>query len=131
MFAWVLWVHISSVMLSFLLFFGRGVWLVPAPGRPLPVVIKVLPHLVDTVLLASGATLAVLIHQYPGVDPWLTAKVVGLFAYIGLGTVALHRGRRFSLRMAAWLAALAVFAYIVSVAVTMNPAGFLVFFGVA
>ena len=131
MFEWVLLVHVSSVTLSFVLFFVRGLWLAPAPGRAAPRILKVLPHIVDTVLLASGATLAVLIRQYPFVDPWLTAKLVGLVVYIALGMVALHRGRRPALRLGAWIAAMCVFGYIVSVALTMNPAGFLVFMGVA
>lgn len=131
MFRWVLLLHVSAVTLSFVLFFVRGLWLAPAPSRAVPRVLKVLPHAVDTVLLASGATLAVLIRQYPIVDPWLTAKVIGLGVYIVLGMVALHYGRRPVLRVAAWIAALGVFGYIVSVALTMNPAGFLVLMGVS
>ena len=55
------------------------------------------------------------------VHGWLTAKVVGLLFYIGLGTVALKRGRTRRARIAAWLAAQAVFFYIVAVALTRNP----------
>jgi hypothetical protein len=39
--------------------------------------------------------------------------------------VALKRGRSKRTRIAAWIAAQAVFLYIVTVAVTRNPAGFL------
>jgi uncharacterized membrane protein SirB2 len=41
-----------------------------------------------------------------------------------LGAVALKRGRTRSVRLAALLAAMGVFGYIVSVAVTKQPAGF-------
>ena len=51
--------------------------------------------------------------------------MIGLVAYIGLGTVALKRGRTRAGRAAAFFAALATFAYIVSVAVTRDPRGFL------
>ena len=43
------------------------------------------PPVIDTILLASAIFLSVTIHQYPFVHAWLTAKVVGLFIYIGLG----------------------------------------------
>jgi uncharacterized membrane protein SirB2 len=46
------------------------------------------------------------------------AKIIGLLAYIGLGTVALKRGRTKAIRVKALVAALGVFAYIIAVAVT-------------
>ena len=80
-----------------------------------------MPHLVDTLLLASAVALAVMSHQYPLANGWLTAKVAGLLIYIGLGTVALKRGRTRRVRVTAWLAAQAVFFYIVAVAITRQP----------
>jgi uncharacterized membrane protein SirB2 len=57
--------------------------------------------------------MAVLLRQLPGVSPWLGAKIVALAIYVALGTVALRRRRA-----GAWVAALAVFFYIVAVALT-------------
>jgi uncharacterized membrane protein SirB2 len=71
----------------------------------------VAPHVNDTVLLAAGVWMAVLMRQYPGTHGWLTAKVVALFVYVGLGTLALRRRR-----VSAWIAAQLVFFYIVAVA---------------
>ncbi|WP_111748468.1 SirB2 family protein [Salinisphaera orenii] len=118
--------HVACVGLSGGLFAGRAGWVI-ATRRGLWRWLKVVPHCVDTVLLASGLTLAFLIHQYPfaGSD-WLTAKVIGLFAYIALGVMVFRGSRQQSLRMLFSLAALLVFAYIVSVAVTKQPAGFVV-----
>lgn len=87
--------------------------------------VRVAPHLVDALLLASAIALAVQQRQYPFVDAWLTAKVMGLMVYIGLGLAALRFGRSRLLRAAAWAAALAVFAWIVSVAITRSPLGFM------
>jgi uncharacterized membrane protein SirB2 len=53
------------------------------------------------------------------------AKIVGLVAYIALGMVALRPGLPTPIRATGWIAALATFAYIVSVAITKNPAGVL------
>lgn len=64
-----------------------------------------MPHVNDTVLLASGIVLAITIRQYPGVSPWLTAKLLGLLGYILLGMVAFRFGCRRRLRTASWLGA--------------------------
>jgi len=61
------------------------------------------------------------IEQYPFVYSWLTAKVVALFLYIGLGLLALTYGRTKKIRVLSWIGALVVFFYIVLVALTKNP----------
>jgi uncharacterized membrane protein SirB2 len=114
-------VHVSCVAASYALFFVRGIWMMRESAVRQERWVKVVPHVVDTVLLASAIALAVISHQYPLVDSWLTAKVAGLLIYIGLGTVALKRGKTRGARIAAWLAAQAVFFYIVAVAFTRNP----------
>jgi uncharacterized membrane protein SirB2 len=86
---------------------------------------RIAPHVVDTLLLASALWLAALIGQYPFVQGWLTAKVLGLVAYIVLGSVALKRARSKPVRAAAFALALLAAAYIVSVALTRDPLGFL------
>jgi uncharacterized membrane protein SirB2 len=84
-----------------------------------------MPHVIDTVLLSSAIMLAILIQQNPLVDSWLTAKVVGLLIYIGLGMVALRFGKTHIVKVSAWIMAQLVFFYIVLVALTKNPAIFL------
>lgn len=114
-------IHMSAAALSFTGFFLRGLWMRQGSPRLSARWVKTLPHVVDTVLLATGIAMAVIIRQYPLVNGWLTAKLVGLLVYIGLGMVALRFGRSRGVRTVAWLAALAVFVYIVAVAVTRNP----------
>ena len=113
--------HVTFVVLSGLLFLVRGIWMLRGSPRLAQRWVRIVPHIVDTLLLASAIGLAVVSHQYPGQMPWLTAKVIGLVAYIVLGTVALKRGRTQGVRTAAFVGALACFAYIVAVAVTKNP----------
>ena len=50
-------------------------------------------------------------------------QVVALLAYIVCGTMALKRGRSRAVRSAFFVAALAILAYIVSVAMTRSPFG--------
>lgn len=79
----------------------------------------------DSVLLAAAAAMVTFSGQYPFVVPWVTAKVLGLLAYIGLGLVAFRFGPTLSIRLTAWGAALLVAGYIVSVAILKDPCGFL------
>jgi len=91
--------------------------------------VRVVPHVNDPVLLAAAIWMTAILHQYPGTHGWLTAKLAGLFAYIGLGMLALRYGRTRRGRLAAWLAAQLVFAYIVAVALSHDPLPFRTAFG--
>ncbi len=114
-------VHIGCVAISYALFVLRGIWMLRESALLQQRWVKIAPHAVDTLLLASAIALALISRQYPLAHGWLTAKVAGLLLYIGLGTLALKRGKTRRTRMAAWLAAQAVFFYIVAVALTRQP----------
>lgn len=114
-------IHVSCVVTSYTLFAMRGVWMLQESPRLQQRWVRTLPHVVDTLLLASAITMAVMIRQYPFAAGWLTAKVLALAAYIGLGLIALRFGRSRMTRVSAWFLAQAVFFYIVAVAVTRNP----------
>ncbi|MGB5080695.1 MAG: SirB2 family protein [Burkholderiales bacterium] len=114
-------IHVAAAAISYVLFFARGMWMLT--GSPLLERrwVRVVPHVNDTVLLAAAIWMTLVLQQYPGTHAWLTAKVAGLFAYIGLGMVALRYGQTRAVRLAAWLAAQLVFAYIVAVALSHDP----------
>lgn len=118
-------IHVTCAVISFALFFLRGIW--SFNGSPIMRQrwVKIVPHVVDTLLLVSALALAFTIQQYPFVDAWLTAKFFGLVLYILLGTIALKYGKTKAVRVSAWLAALAVFAYIVLVAKQHDPLPFI------
>jgi len=118
-------IHVSCAAISFALFFLRGIWSFNGSSIMRQRWVKVVPHVVDTLLLASALALAVTIGQYPFVDAWLTAKFFGLVLYILLGTIALKHGKSKTIRISAWLTALAVFIYIVLVAAMHNPLPFI------
>jgi len=79
------------------------------------------PHVVDTLLLASGLWMAINLHLHPGNSPWLGAKLVALLIYIALGFVALRLGRTRRIRVAAFIGAIVCFAYIGLAAVSRSP----------
>lgn len=113
--------HITCVALSGLGFLLRGWWMMRNSPRLQHRLTRILPHAVDSLLLGSALTLAALSGQYPFVQGWLTAKVLGLLAYIVLGSLALKRGRTRAGRLLSFGLALAVYAYIVAVALSRNP----------
>ena len=88
-------------------------------------VAKTLPHVVDTVLLASALALAFGAGLNPLTTPWLGIKILALLVYIGLGMVALSPRRPRGLRLLAGLGAVAVFGHIVAAALVKHPAGLL------
>lgn len=114
-------IHQGTAALSLALFVVRGGWMLTNAAMLKQRWVRILPHVIDTVLLTSALLLAWIVAQYPFVHGWVTAKVIALIAYIFLGTVALKRGRTRETRLAAFIAALAVFGYIVAVALTKQP----------
>jgi len=120
-------VHIASALLSIGGFAIRGMLMLRDSTLLQSRFARVAPHIVDTVLLASAIALAWLSGQYPFAQGWLTAKLLALIAYVALGTVALKRGRSKLTRGVAFALALGTVLYIVSVAVSRNPQGFLMY----
>ncbi len=118
-------VHQGAVAISITGFFARGAGALAGAGWARSRAARTLPHVVDTVLLATAIALAWMLQMNPLFTPWLAAKIVGLLAYIGLGMVALNPGRPIGVRAAAWIAALLCFAQIVATAITKDPLGLL------
>ena len=119
-------IHLSCVFLSFVGFFIRGIWMMrDSKCLNLPLV-RIAPHIIDTFLLVSAIILVVQMRISPLEHSWLMAKIIALLMYIGIGTVALKRGRSKQVRVFAWLLGLATFMYIVSVAFTKSVLGWLV-----
>jgi len=114
-------IHVSCVIITFILFFIRGVWMIIDSDLLQRRWTRRVPPVIDTILLASAIVLSVTIYQYPFVHAWLTAKAVALLLYIGLGMLALTYGKTKTIRISAWLAAQFCFVYIVAVAITKNP----------
>lgn len=115
------YLHLSCVLLSYSLFVLRGVWMLKGSPVLQQLGVKIVPHIVDTVLLLSAITLAYQLSISPLSSHWLMAKISALLLYIFLGSIAIKRGKTRSIRLSAWLAAQLVFIYIVAVALTHNP----------
>lgn len=117
-------VHVSCVVLSISGYLLRGVWMMRESHWLQKKWVRIVPHIIDTALLGSAILLAIEIRQYPFVQGWLTAKVLALAAYIVLGAIGLKYGRTKKIRVTAWFGAIAIFGYIVLVALTRQALPF-------
>jgi uncharacterized membrane protein SirB2 len=111
-------VHIASVQLTLTLFLLRGFWMLTDSSLLNMRWVRIVPHVNDTLLLLAAISMLFVADMNPLDQPWILAKIIGLLAYIGLGTVALKRGKTKTVRVMALIAALGVFGYIMAVAMT-------------
>ena len=98
----------------------RGYWMIVESPWLQAKVTRIAPHIFDTLFLLSGIAMLFMASLNPLTQPWLLAKFAGLVAYIVLGTIAIKRGSTKQIRITAMVAALAVFAWIVGVAMTRS-----------
>jgi uncharacterized membrane protein SirB2 len=115
--------HIGCAILTIALLVLRGGLMLADSPWQRHVVLRYLPHVIDTVLLITALMLTTVIHEYPFSTGWITMKVVLLVAYIVLGSIALKRGRTKRIRVAALVAALLTIGFLVSVARAHHPLG--------
>lgn len=117
--------HVTLVGLSVAGFLLRSLAVLAGARWVRARAVRIVPHVLDTLLLASGLWLVFMAGSGMAGAPWFSAKMTGLVAYVLLGIVALRPGTGRALRVVAWVAALAVVGWMWSVARTKNPAGFL------
>ena len=110
------YIHVAFVLLTFLSFSIRVYWMYT--GSPLlrKKLVKILPHVIDTILLGSGLAMAIMYYGAFYRQQWLDIKLLGVVIYIILGMVALKSGKTRSIRLAAAIGAWLVFFYIIYIA---------------
>ena len=125
-FEWLKLTHVSCAVVSVAGFALRGYWrLSDSPLREKKLT-RVLPHLVDTLLLGSAVAMLIVWNLSPLQLPWIMAKIVALLIYIGLGMVVMRFATTVRGQVLAYALALVAAGYIVSVAYTKSALGALV-----
>lgn len=114
-------IHMTCALLSFTGFLLRAYLMVIESRWLNHKVVLLLPHAVDTCFLLSGATMAFMVNFGLFNQPWLTMKITLLMAYLFFVGQALNRGRTKAIRIGAFFAGIATFAYIVGIAVNKTP----------
>ena len=120
------WIHLVAVIASGGLFLLRGLAVQAQACWPMAAPVRWLSYGIDSVLLAAAVALVAVLPAALYANGWLTVKLVLLVLYIGLGTVALKRGRTQGQRQVAFVAALVVYGSIIAVARAHHPLGPLV-----
>jgi uncharacterized membrane protein SirB2 len=118
------WVHVSCVIASGSLFAWRGLLSLKGSAWANHPRLRLLSYCIDTALLAAALMLAGMLHQWPFQRAWLTTKVLLLPVYIVCGIFALRAARTPLERLGFLVAAVLIYGFIVSVALTHNPGGF-------
>ena len=124
------WVHVAAVLASGGLFALRGLAMLGGARWYMAAPLRYLSYTIDTALLTAALMLATVLHQYPFVHAWLTAKVLLLVLYVALGSYALKRGATRTVRAWCFGAAMLVYAFIISVARAHDPRGAFALLGV-
>lgn len=109
-------IHVTFVALTFLSFSSRIYWKYTNSAMLQNRVVKILPHIIDTILLLSGLAMAIMYYGAFYRRPWLMLKLACVVVYIILGIVALRSGKTRSVRVAAAIGAWLVFFYIIFIA---------------
>lgn len=107
-------VHLMLAYLTVIGFVVRAVWSLTQSPLKNHKLVKILPHVVDTLLLVLGVVLAYQLSISPFAG-WLAAKLVGLLAYIGFGVVTM-RGSTQGIKLLGLVGALVSVGYIFAVA---------------
>ncbi|CCF09963.1 MULTISPECIES: SirB2 family protein [Pantoea] len=116
--------HLLTVAVTILLFLLRFYWQRTGSAMLQRRWIRILPHVNDTLLLLSGASLVMITHFYPfsPQGSWLTEKLLGVIIYIALGSVALSRRPRSDrTRWIAFIVALIALVTIIKLALSKMP----------
>jgi len=118
-------VHVSLVTASGFLFAVRGTAALARYSWTMHKYLRWVSYGIDTLLLAAGAALWLLLNLNPMRDSWLGTKLLLLVVYIVLGSLALKRGRTPTVRWVSFAAAVSLYLFIASVAIRHDPLGLL------
>ena len=111
-------IHMLFILLSVGSFISRIMLAQFNPDTLRIKVLKIAPHVIDTILLLSGIGLVFQGNWMAGEYGWIISKLVMLIAYIGFGVMAMR-----STGIKRWIAfvlALTCFGYILSIAITKH-----------
>lgn len=115
-------VHMTAALASGAFFLLRGLWMMQESSLFNAKLVRILPHVIDTVLLGAGLVLVGMMGTLPA---FVLVKIAALFVYIALGVMAFRVMKGWGSRVFMFFLALSVYAFILSVAITKNPQGFL------
>jgi uncharacterized membrane protein SirB2 len=118
-------IHMSLALLSITGFIVRWCWRMMQSRLAATKMARIVPHVVDTLFLGTAIMLSTMIADQVLSTAWFSAKITGLVLYVLLGMIAMHAAPSVRRSLPAFIAAVLVFAWIVTVARTKMPLGLL------
>lgn len=118
-------IHMNLALITLLFFLVRAFWAFQGSAMLQKKWVRICPHIIDTLLLLSAIGLVAQIHAYSGFHLWLTAKILGLIAYIVFATITLKKAKNTQQRALFLFLTLLSFGYVIAVAFSKNPLFFL------
>ena len=119
------YLHTGLALTSGALFAVRGAAVLARQRWPLHQVPQRLGVIVDTGLLITATRLLWELRLNPLLTPWVQVKLVLLPLYVLLGLLTFKYARKRNARTFWYLAALACYGFLISVALTQSPWGVL------
>ena len=110
------YIHVILVILTFLSFSARVFWMYKGSMLLQNKAVKIIPHVIDAMLLLSGLSMAIMYYGAFYKQSWLMLKLLAVIIYIFLGSVGLKYGKSMTIRLIAVTGAGLVFFYIVVLA---------------
>jgi uncharacterized membrane protein SirB2 len=120
--------HMVFAGLAITGFMLRGYWRVTNNKLHQNRASKIVPHVNDALFLLTGIWLISILNLPWTQQPWLLAKFTGLAGYVGFGMVAFRFGKSEEIRLIAFVAAVASFAFVVGAALTKSPLSWIAYF---
>lgn len=115
--------HIGLVTVSGSLFALRGVAAMAGARWANLAPLRYASYLIDTALLSAALLLLIMLRINPFAEPWLAVKLALLPAYVVLGVMALRRAHSPRSRVGWFVAALACYGAMYSIARAHHPLG--------
>lgn len=109
--------HMLFITISIILFQYR--FYLKRANKPLAKVLKIIPHINDTLLLITGISMAYILQIKPWEHAWLGYKIIALILYIIFGFMALKSSGNKSLF--SYFIATALFIFILFTAINKIP----------
>lgn len=115
--------HILLALASGALFALRGAGVLADMRWPNALPVRWTSYTIDTALLTAALMLLTILPGAMFANGWLTVKIVLLVVYIVLGVFAIKRGRTRAAKAGFYVAALATFAMVYTIARAHHPLG--------
>ncbi|GAB2623683.1 SirB2 family protein [Novilysobacter erysipheiresistens] len=118
-------IHIALALLSGGLFAVRGAGVLAGMRWPHWLPVRWTSYAIDTSLLTAALMLLTVLPGAVFANGWLTAKLVLLVVYVVLGVFAIKRARTRTAKAICYIAALATFGMVYTIARAHHPLGWL------